>query len=141
MTYKKKKKKSRTLERHNHPIFRSLKFPTIHWIQKVSSRNMLSIWLFMTAGWTELLPQRDDKRFWSLTRELGSIHEVQVRQWRPPQSSGSAERFAGWQSCFSTYNAKSSLIIRSKKNDQELKEEGVHWGCYRVQHVIISAFV
>lgn len=34
---------------------------------------------------------RDDKRFWSSTRELGRIYALQVRQWRPPQSSGSVE--------------------------------------------------
>lgn len=52
---------------------------------------MLSIRLFMTTGWVGLLSRRDDKRFWSSTRELGRIHALQLRQWRPPQSSGSVE--------------------------------------------------
>lgn len=56
-------------------------------------------------------------------RVPGSIHALQGRQLWPSQSSGLVERFvtAGWQSCFSTYNAKSSLIIRS---DEKRREEG-----------------
>lgn len=58
------------------------------------------------------------KDFEVKTMGLGGIRALPGRQQRPPQSSGLGwERFVteGWQSCFSTYTAISSLIIRSKE--------------------------
>lgn len=70
--------------------------------------------------------------------ELGSIHESQVKTAvTSTKQQFSWGRFVttGCQSCFSIYNAKSSLIIRSKERWPETLRQG-----HGVQRVILSAF-
>lgn len=68
--------------------------------------------------WWDYFLGRDDKRFQSLTRTPRSFQASQAQRWSTSTEQRPCwERFvaAGWQSCFSTYNSQSSLIIRSKE--------------------------
>lgn len=79
---------------------------------------MPSIVLFMIIGWVRSLSQMGDKK--SLEFNKGAMKRPRCGRKTVATSTErwfSWERFVttGWQSCFSTYNAKSSLIIRSKE--------------------------